>query len=115
MSADGDVYEAIAAGVAEAREPDLSSFTPEIVDAAVRRALAPLRRADFLVWLGRRVESLSDGRVTITGRSEVQDPEVDDGPEAEEVPLSLVVQGEPFREPIVLGGAVPVVRYPMRG
>jgi hypothetical protein len=118
------IYETIAAGLAEAREPDLSSFDPSQVRTALERALRfPVPRRNFLAWLNGRVRRLSGGRVSIEERP------IDDRPLGDqlaqtfppgqdsvpELPIRVVVEGEPFAEPSVVRADDPVVQFPMRG
>jgi hypothetical protein len=118
------IYETIAAAVAEAREPDLSSFDPSQVRTALERVLRfPHPRRNFLAWLNGRVQVLSGGRVSI------EDRPVDDGPLGDqgvqefppehacvpELPVRLVIEGEPFAEPAVVRADDRGVEFPMRG
>ena len=124
MADDLAIYEAIAAAVAEAREPDLSSFPPSQVRTALERVLRfPVPRRNFLAWLNGRVGQLSGGRVSIEERA------VDDGPPGDEpvpavqagpdsmpeLPVRVVVEGEPFAEAAVVRAGGSVVQFPMRG
>jgi hypothetical protein len=113
------IYESIAAGMAEAREPDLSSFDPSQVRTALERVLRfPVPRQSFLAWLSDRVRVLSGGKVSVEGRPlgdqpvELFWPGQDPVPE---LPVRLVVEGEPFAEPAVVRADDPVVHFPMRG
>jgi hypothetical protein len=118
------IYESIAAAVAEAREPDLSPFDPAQVRTALERVLRfPVPRQNFLAWLDQRVRLLSGGRVSIEQRPPGDQPPGDQPAEAfwpgqdsvPELPLRLVVEGEPFAEPAVVRADDPVVHFPMRG
>ncbi len=114
MSNGTEVYEALAAALAEVREPDLSPFDPAAVRQALEDALAtPAARTAFLALLKRRVRSLSGGRVTVEERSDIVaagDPQV-----VPEVPVRIIVAGEPFAEPAVLRADDRGLHYPMRG
>lgn len=115
MADDIDIYEAIAAAVADVREPDLARFDPSAVRGALDRALRlPDARANFLVWLNGRVQALSGGRVSIEERPDVDAPPPTPGA-APEVPLRVVVQDEPFAESVVLRADDGALHYPMRG
>ena len=122
MPDDLAVYDTIAAALAERREPDLSSYDPSHVRTALERVLQfPVPRENFLAWLNGRVRMLSGGRVSIEERP------IDDRPPEEvvafrpgqdsvpELPVRLVVEGEPFGEPAVLRADDQVVHFPMRG
>lgn len=112
------VYEAVAAGLAEARTPDLSPFDPLQVHRALERVLGePGARQDFLRWLSERVTVLSGGRTRLEARaaggqpgSETPVPRID----IPELVLRLVVAGEPFSEQVVVRTEDPVVDFPMR-
>jgi hypothetical protein len=118
------IYETIAAAVAEAREPDLSPFDPSQVRTALERVLrfrGP--QQDFLAWLNSRVRLLSGGRVSIEERPiddrPLEDQVVQAFPPGQdsvpELPVRVVVEGEPFAEPAVVRADDPVVQFPMRG
>jgi len=113
------IYEAIAAAVAEAREPDLSSFPPSQVRTALERVLRfPVPRRNFLAWLNGRVGQLSGGRVSIEERPPGDEPvpAVQAGPDSmPELPVRVVVEGEPFAEAAVVRAGGSVVQFPMRG
>jgi hypothetical protein len=118
------IYETIAAAVAEAREPDLSSFDPPQVRTALERVLRfPGPRRDFLAWLNGRVQLLTGGRVSIEERPiddrPLEDQVVRAFPPGQasvpELPVRVVVEGEPFAEPAVVRADDPVVQFPMRG
>jgi hypothetical protein len=118
------IYETIAAAVAEAREPDLSSFDPAQVRTALERVLRfPVTRRNFLAWLNSRVRLLSGGRVSIeerpTGVQPLEGQEVQVFPPGQasvpELPVRVVIEGEPFAEPAVVRADDPVVQFPMRG
>ena len=109
MADDLPIYEALAAALAESREPDLSSFDPAQLRSAMERVLrfaGP--RQNFLTWLNSRIQALSRGRVSIEYR-----PPMADVPE--ELPIRVVVAGEPFVEPAIVRADNPVVEFPMRG
>jgi hypothetical protein len=112
------IYETIAAAVAEAREPDLSSFDPLQVRTAMDRVLQfDVPRQNFLAWLNGRIQVLSGGKVSIEERPigdqvEAPEPGQDHVPE---LPLLRVVEGEPFAEPAVVRAEGQVVQFPMRG
>jgi hypothetical protein len=118
------IYETIAAAVAEAREPDLSSFDPSQVRTALERVLRfPGPRRNFLAWLNGRVRLLSGGRVSIEERP-IDDRPLEDQmvrafpPGQDSVPelsVRVVVEGEPFAEPTLIRADDLVVRFPMRG
>jgi hypothetical protein len=118
------IYETIAAAVAEAREPDLSSFDPSQVQTALERVLRfPCARRNFLAWLNGRVRVISGGRVSIEERP-VDDRPLEDqvmrafppGQDSvPELPVRVVIEGEPFAEPAVVRADDPVVQFPMRG
>jgi hypothetical protein len=114
---DGDIYEALAAAVADVREPDLSRFAPSAVRGALDRALRPAEaRAKFLAWLNGRVQSLSGGRVSIEERPESDAVDPPSGPDAPpELPIRVVVRDEPFAESAVLRADDSALHYPMRG
>jgi len=114
---DIDIYEAIAAAVADVREPDLSRFAPSAVRGALDRALRPAQaRANFLTWLSGRVQSLSGGRVTIEERPESDAVDLPADPDATpDLPIRVVVQDEPFAESAVLRADDGALHYPMRG
>lgn len=119
MADDIAIYATIAAALAEAGEPDLSSFDPAQVRAALERVLGfPYSRRNFLTWLSARVQELSGGRVSLEER-QVEDQPVQQFTPGQssvpELPVRVVVQGEPFAEPAVVGADDPVVRFPMRG
>jgi hypothetical protein len=118
------IYETIAAAVAEAREPNLSPFDPPQVRRALERVLRfPVPRRDFLTWLDGRVRVFSGGRVSLEERPAADRPLPGQAghafpPGQDSVPelrLRLVVEGEPFAEPVVLRSEAPVLVYPMRG
>lgn len=114
MSDDYDVYEAIACAVADLREPDLSPFAPLAVRSALERALRlPAARAEFLGWLDGRVRHLSGERVSIEERLDgtAPTPSPDAAPE---MPLRVVLRGEPFVESAILRADSGVLHYPMR-
>jgi hypothetical protein len=101
------IFEQIAVAMAERHEPDLSTFTPSVVRAALERALrSPTSRLNFLTWLNGRVQTLSAGKVTIEARSS------DD--RSPELAVRILVEGEPFAEPAVIQPEAPIVHYPMR-
>ena len=110
MADDLTIYETIAAAVAEAREPDLSSFDPAEVRLAMQRALAFTGpRANFEHWLAGRVHVLSNGTVTL-------EPVEADAPVQQNngLPLRVVTLGEPFAEPVNITASETPVRWPMR-
>lgn len=111
MADDLAVYETIAAAIAEAREPDLSSFDPAEVRSAMQRALTfPDPQANFGHWLAGRVNVLSNGTVTL------EPAEADAPVQQGDVPLLRVVTvGEPFAEPVSITASETPVRWPMRG
>jgi hypothetical protein len=118
------IYERIAAALAEASEPDLSSFDPSQVRAALERVLGfPVPRQNFLAWLDNRVRGISGGSVSVQERpSDVRTPsdrEVPAPPPGRdpvpELALFRIVQGEPFAEPAVVRTSDPVVEFTMRG
>jgi len=97
--ADLDIYETVAAAAAQGREPDLSAFDPNDVRGALERVLRyPVPREQFLTWLQARVQQLSDGRVTVEERMDVDGPENDQETteSVPELPVRLVIEGEPF-------------------
>lgn len=101
--------------LAGSREPALSAFDPSRVRTAVDRALrSPGPRREFLAWLAARVEELSGGSVSVQERAPDEGPPGCE-PVAPELPVRLVVEGEPFAEPAVVRAEDPVVRFPMRG
>jgi hypothetical protein len=105
------VYETIAAAVAEAREPDLSSFDRDEVRWAMQRALTfPGPRANFEHWLAGRVNVLSNGTVTL-------EPAEADAPvqQGNDLLLRVVTVGETFAEPVSITASETPVRWPMRG
>lgn len=109
MANDLAVYEKIATALAHGREPDLSAFQPSDVHAALEHALlVPAPRHDFVAWLDSRVRALSGGSTSIEER-----PAADGS--VRELPLRIIVNGEPFAEPVVVRADDPVVLYPMRG
>ena len=111
MADDLAVYETIAAAVAEAREPDLSSFDPAEVRLAMQRALTfSGPRANFEHWLAGRVNVLSNGTVTL-------EPVEADAPDQQSngLLLRVVTLGEPFAEPVSITASETPVRWPMRG
>jgi hypothetical protein len=114
---DIDIYEAIAAAVANVREPDLARFAPSAVRGALDRALRPAdTRANFLTWLNARVQALSGGRVSIEERPESDAVDPPAGPDAPpDLPIRVVVQDEPFAESAVLRADDGALHYPMRG
>lgn len=124
MADDLAIYETIAAAMAEAREPDLSSFDPSQVRTALERVLRfPVPRQNFLAWLNGRVRQLSGGRVSLEERP-IDDRPIDDQGLQEfrpgedsvpELPVRVVVEGEPFAEPAVVRADDRVVQFPMRG
>ena len=110
MADDLAIYDAIAAGLAEAREPDLSSFDPTEVRLAMQRALTfSGPRANFGYWLGGRVNVLSNGTVTLEP-VEVDAP----GQQSNSLLLRVVTAGEPFAEPVHITASETPVRWPMR-
>jgi hypothetical protein len=111
------IYETIAAAVAEAREPDLSSFDPSQVRTALERVLGfSIPRKNFLAWLNGRVQSHSGGKVSIEERQIGDQVELEPGQDSvPELPLLRVVEGEPFAEPAVVRAEGQVVQFPMRG
>jgi hypothetical protein len=112
--AEFDIYETIAAAVAQGREPDLSSFDPAEVRGALDRVLRfPVPREQFLVWLRARVQQLTDGKVTVEERT-VDDLQDQEAAAVPELPLRLVIEGEPFAEPAVVRAADQAVEFPMR-
>lgn len=114
MSDDRAVYEAIAAALADVREPDLSVLDPGSVAPALGRVLAtPAARADFLARLNARVQVLSGGRVSIEERPGSVD--ADRGGGVPELPVRVVVADEPFAEAAVLRADDRGLHYPMRG
>ncbi|WP_214407359.1 hypothetical protein [Pseudonocardia lacus] len=114
MGDDRAVFEAIATAMAGSREPDLSPFDPEGVRAALGRVLRdPGARREFLTWLAARVAELSGGRVHVEERPVAGDPP--SSGQQPELPVRLVVDGEPFAEPVTLRADDPVVLFPMRG
>lgn len=111
MADDLAVYETIAAAIAEAREPDLSSFDPAEVRLAMRRALAfPAPRANFEHWLAGRVHDLSNGTVTLESAESDAPVQQNNG-----LQLAAVTIGEPFAEPVDITASETPVRWPMRG
>jgi hypothetical protein len=113
------LFETIAAALAERREPDLSSFDPAQVRMALERVLqCDVPRRNFLAWLNGRVQLLSGGKVSIEERPiggqvvESWQPGQDPVPE---LPVRVVVEGEPFAEPAVVRADDQVVQFPMRG
>jgi hypothetical protein len=111
VAEDLDIYETIAQAVAEAREPDLSSFDPAQVSSAMQRALTfrdP--RANFEHWLAGRVNVLSNGEVTLEPAEADALDQQGNG-----LLLRVVILGEPFGETVSItaSGEKPV-RYPMR-
>ena len=114
MSEDLAIYEAIASALADVREPDLSRFDPTEVREALERVLRfPAARADFLTWLNGRVQALSGGRVSIEER-----PASVGGAQpgaAPELPVRVVVAGDPFAESAMLRADDGGLHYPMRG
>jgi hypothetical protein len=113
------IYGTIAAAVAKAREPDLSSFDPSEVRTALERVLRfPIPRQNFLAWLNGRVRQLSGGRVSIEERP-IDDQGLQEFPPGEdsvpELPVRVVVEGEPFAEPAIVRADDRVVQFPMRG
>jgi hypothetical protein len=105
------VYETIAAAVAEAREPDFSSFDRAEVSLAMQRALTFAGpRANFEHWLAGRVNVLSKGTVTL-------EPAEADAPveQSNGLLLRVVTLGEPFAEPVSITASETPVRWPMRG
>lgn len=124
MADDLAIYETIAAAVAEAREPDLSSFDPSQVRTALERVLRfPVPRRNFVAWLNDRVRLLSGGRVSIEERSVDDRPLEDQALRAfwpgqdsvPELPVRVVIEGEPFAEPAVVRADDAVLHFPMRG
>jgi hypothetical protein len=124
VAADLDIYDAIADAVANGREPNLSAFDPLQVRTALERVLRfPVPRRAFFLWLNDRVRLLSDGRVSIEERP------VEEGPLGDpvmgafwpgqdpvpELPVRVVIEGEPFAEPAVVRADDQAVRFPMRG
>jgi hypothetical protein len=118
------IYETIAAALAERREPDLSPFDPAHVRMALERVLrCPVPRRNFLAWLNGRVQLLSGGKVSIEERPIEDRPPGDQVVEAwqpgqdsvSELPVRVVVEGEPFAEPAVVRADDQVVQFPMRG
>lgn len=115
MPDDLTVYDTIAAAVAQRREPDLSSFDPSQVRTALQRVLQfESPRQDFLAWLNQRVQTISGGKVSVEERPIDNNPPPGQDP-VPELPLRLVVEGEPFAEPAVLRADDQVVHFPMRG
>lgn len=111
MADDIAIYEKLAAAVAEAREPDLSSFDPAEVRMAMARALTfPAPRANFEHWLTGRVNDLSNGTTTL-------EPIGDGAPNGggEGLLLRATTVGEPFAEPVSITVSETPVRWPMRG
>lgn len=111
MADDIAIYETLAAAVAEAREPDLSSFDPAEVRLAMHRALTfPGPRASFEHWLAGRVAELSNGARAL-------EPMEDDSPTERDGGLLLraVTTGEPFAEPVTITVSEAPLRWPMRG
>ena len=111
MADDLAVYETIAAAIAEAREPDLSSFDPAEVRSAMQRALTfPDPRANFEHWLAGRVNVLSNGTVTL-------EPAEADAlyQQSNDLLVRVVTLGEPFAEPVNITASETPVRWPMRG
>ena len=111
MGDDLTIYDRVAAAVAARREPDLHSFLPADVDAAMRRALTfPGPRASFQHWLTGRVEVLSEGTVAL-------EP-LDNGAPAQQqgdLLFRVTTGGEPFGEPVSISASETPVRWPMRG
>ena len=111
------ILEQIAAAVAAGHEPDLSSFDASDVRTALERVLLfPVPRQNFVAWLNGRVQALSDGRVSIEERAgddtaEVAEPALGGSPE---LPVRVLVAGEPFAEPAVLRAEGTVLEFPMR-
>jgi hypothetical protein len=117
VSEDLDIYDAIAVALAHAREPDLSPFDPGHIRSAMERALThDDPRRDFLGWLHARVQLLSDGRVSVEERPSENPAALGCAPshDVPEVPVRLVVEGEPFAEPAVLRAQEQAVHFPMR-
>lgn len=112
MADDIDIYEAIAAALADVREPDLSRFAPSAVRGALDRALRlPAARANFLVWLNGRAQALSGGRVSIEELPAAGGPPP--SPDAApEVTLRVVVRDEPFAESAILRADDGALHYP---
>lgn len=111
MTDDLAIYETIAAAMAEAREPDLSSFDPVEVRLAMQRAVAfPGPRANFEHWLAGRVNALSNGTMTL-------EPVEADAPDQQsnDLMLRVVTLGESFAEPVSITASETPVRWPMRG
>lgn len=119
MADDLTIYDRIAAAVAERREPDLSSFDPADVDAAMRRALTYQGpRASFEHWLAGRVAALSNGTVTLETGAADQPSAADQTGAADRQGDGLVFRvetaGEPFGEPVSIVADGTPVRWPMR-
>jgi hypothetical protein len=110
------IYDAVAAALADRREPDLSPFEPAQVQVAMQRVLgSALAKQTFLTWLGGRVRGLSGGSVSVEELPPEDIPTTDASrSSAADLPLRIVVQGEPFAEPAMLHLSEPVVRFPMR-
>jgi len=112
------IFEKIAAALAESQEPDLSPFDPSEVRTALERVLQfPVPRQNFLIWLNGRIQVLSDGKVSIEERpseDQVEAPEPAQSPMLE-MPVRVLVEGEPFAEPAVVRAEGKVVHFPMRG
>lgn len=116
MTADLDIFETIAAAVAEAREPDLSAFEPTQVRAAMEQVLSvPSSRRAFLAWLDNRVQTLSHGTISIVERQVDQQGQDVLGLILPTLAISLVIEGEPFAEPAVIQADSPVLLFVMRG
>lgn len=113
MADDLAIYETIAAAMAEAREPDLSSFDPVEVRLAMQRAVTfrdP--RANFEHWLAGRVNVLSNGTVTLEpAEAEADAPDQ----QSDRLLLRVVTLGEPFAEPVSITASETPVHWPMRG
>jgi hypothetical protein len=115
--ADVDIYELIAAAIAEGRAPDLSVGEASQVRAALALVLQrESSRQQFLARLDARVQQLTGGRISLEERP--ADDQLMDSPSDDPLAVlavRLVVQGEPFAEPANVRSESPIVEFPMRG
>jgi hypothetical protein len=113
------IYEAIADAVAAGREPDLSSFDPLQVRTSLERVLQfPVPRSNFLAWLNGRVKVISGGSVSIEERPTDEGAAtagLPDEPTTPELPIRVIVAGEPFAEPASVRADDAVLHFPLRG
>jgi hypothetical protein len=108
---DLDIYNVIAAAVAERREPNFSSSDLADVGSAMQRALAsPDLQANFAAWLAGQVQDLSNGTVTLEPVESDALDQQDNG-----LLLRVVTAGEPFAEPVSITAGETPVRWTMRG